>query len=78
MYQGLIEKNNLGVGGNVNPPAMRYDSGYYTLYRLYLDSRVHLILTCFFVFLLQYWLQYIKDEEGTICVCFTIFFYYFN
>ena len=54
MYQGLIEKNNLGVGGNVNPPAMRYDSGYYTLYRLYLDSRVNLILTCFFVFLLQY------------------------
>ena len=54
MYQGLIEKNNLGVSGNVNPPAMRYDSGYYTLYRLYLDSRVNLILTCFFVFLLQY------------------------
>ena len=50
MYQGLIEKNNLGVGGNVNPPAMRYDSGYYTLYRLYLDSGVNSILTCFFVF----------------------------
>ena len=31
--QGLIEKNNLGVG-NVNTPATRYILGYYTLYRL--------------------------------------------
>ena len=30
--QGLIEKNNLGVG-NVNTPTTRYVLGYYTLYR---------------------------------------------
>ena len=32
-HQGLIVKNNLGIG-NVNMPTTRHVLGYYTLYRL--------------------------------------------
>ena len=68
----------MGLGGNVNTPTIRYVLGYYTLYRL-CTFRSKLDINLLFCFWLQYQLlQYIKAEEGTICVCFTIFFYYFN
>ena len=47
-FQGLMEKNNLGVG-NINTPTTRYVLDYNTFYRL-LTFRVKSILTCFFVF----------------------------
>ena len=76
-HQGLLEKNSLGIG-NVNTPATRYILGYYTLYRL-LTFRSKLDIKLPLGFWLQYLLlQYIKDEEETIYVCFTNFFYYFN
>ena len=46
--QGLIEKNNLGVG-NVNTPATRCILGYYTLYRL-LTFRSKLDISLLFCF----------------------------
>ena len=51
-HQGLLEKNNLGIG-NVNMPATRYILGYYTLYRL-LTCRSKLDINLPFGFWLQY------------------------
>ena len=80
--QGLIERNNLGIG-NVNTLTTRYVLGYNMLYRLLTFMSKLNINLLFFVF--DYNISYynkIKDWtiniKGTICVCFTIFFYFFN
>ena len=52
LFQGLIEKNSLGVG-NVNMSTTRYILGYYPLYRL-LTFRSKLDINLLFYFRLQY------------------------
>ena len=73
--KGLIEKNNLGVG-NINTSTTRYVLGCNALYRpLTFRSKVDINLI-FLLLITILVIKYIKDEKGTICVCFTIFFYY--